>query len=191
MHVGELRGVALQDHRQREGDAAVSQAAARGFLGVGAIDGRSGDCSRRSAPSTSLACMRIARSTRSIRKPTPVSAATATNSARNSTARSPERHSRASVRRPSEQRGAHSEEPAGGHGETALAARRQRGIVRHQHQRRAGLRGSARTAGRQIEAPVVVSRLPVGSSANSTAGRVTEARASATRCCSPPESWRG
>src|SRR4029077_17758447 len=40
-------------------------------------------------------------------------------------------------------------------------------------------------------APVMVSRLPVGSSANSTAGRVTNARAMATRCCSPPESWRG
>src|SRR6266513_1470068 len=40
-------------------------------------------------------------------------------------------------------------------------------------------------------APVTVSRLPVGSSANSTAGWVTNARASATRCCSPPESWRG
>jgi len=42
-----------------------------------------------------------------------------------------------------------------------------------------------------IFSPVCVSRLPVGSSANSTAGRVTKARASATRCCSPPESWRG
>ena len=43
----------------------------------------------------------------------------------------------------------------------------------------------------QMDAPVAVSRLPVGSSANNTAGRVTEARASATRCCSPPESCRG
>ena len=39
--------------------------------------------------------------------------------------------------------------------------------------------------------PVCVSRLPVGSSANSSAGCVTKARASATRCCSPPESCRG
>src|SRR5690606_36637607 len=42
-----------------------------------------------------------------------------------------------------------------------------------------------------IASPVWVSRLPVGSSANSSEGWVTNARASATRCCSPPESWRG
>ncbi len=35
------------------------------------------------------------------------------------------------------------------------------------------------------------SRLPVGSSANSTAGRCTSARATATRCCWPPESSDG
>ena len=40
-------------------------------------------------------------------------------------------------------------------------------------------------------APVAKSRLPVGSSASSTAGRTTKARASATRCCSPPESTLG
>ncbi len=36
-----------------------------------------------------------------------------------------------------------------------------------------------------------VSRAPVGSSANSTAGRVTIARAIATRCCWPPDSSAG
>jgi len=36
-----------------------------------------------------------------------------------------------------------------------------------------------------------VSRLPVGSSASSTVGRVTMARAIATRCCWPPESSAG
>ena len=36
-----------------------------------------------------------------------------------------------------------------------------------------------------------VSRLPVGSSASSTAGSVTMARAIATRCCWPPESSAG
>ena len=36
-----------------------------------------------------------------------------------------------------------------------------------------------------------VSRLPVGSSASSTAGSVTRARAMATRCCCPPESSAG
>jgi hypothetical protein len=35
------------------------------------------------------------------------------------------------------------------------------------------------------------SRLPVGSSAKMMAGRVTTARAKATRCCSPPESSSG
>ena len=35
------------------------------------------------------------------------------------------------------------------------------------------------------------SRLPVGSSASSTSGLVTMARAIATRCCWPPESWPG
>ena len=39
--------------------------------------------------------------------------------------------------------------------------------------------------------PDSVSRLPVGSSASSSFGRTTKARASATRCCSPPERWRG
>ncbi len=42
-----------------------------------------------------------------------------------------------------------------------------------------------------IVAPVAPSRLPVGSSARRIAGRVTAARASATRCCSPPESCAG
>ena len=37
----------------------------------------------------------------------------------------------------------------------------------------------------------LVSRLPVGSSAKTTAGRVTSARAAATRCCCPPESSAG
>ena len=36
--------------------------------------------------------------------------------------------------------------------------------------------------------PVRTSRFPVGSSANSTRGSWTKARASATLCCSPPES---
>src|SRR5690606_13013848 len=39
--------------------------------------------------------------------------------------------------------------------------------------------------------PVRLSRLPVGSSANSTAGSVAKARAIATRCFSPPESCDG
>src|SRR5438132_12975796 len=35
------------------------------------------------------------------------------------------------------------------------------------------------------------SRLPVGSSASSTEGALASARAIATRCCCPPESWLG
>ena len=43
----------------------------------------------------------------------------------------------------------------------------------------------------RISPPVAESRLPVGSSANSTVGRETSARAIATRCCWPPESSEG
>src|SRR5690606_14316992 len=42
-----------------------------------------------------------------------------------------------------------------------------------------------------IFSPVRVSSEPVGSSANSIFGSVAKARAMATRCCSPPESWLG
>jgi hypothetical protein len=42
-----------------------------------------------------------------------------------------------------------------------------------------------------IAAPVVPSRLPVGSSAKISAGRGAVARAMATRCCSPPDSCAG
>ena len=38
---------------------------------------------------------------------------------------------------------------------------------------------------------VAVSRLPVGSSANTSGGRGPSARAIATRCCSPPDSCAG
>ena len=43
----------------------------------------------------------------------------------------------------------------------------------------------------RIEAPVPESRLPVGSSASTTGGRPAIARAIATRCRSPPDSWVG
>src|SRR3954469_20722550 len=38
---------------------------------------------------------------------------------------------------------------------------------------------------------VSASRLPVGSSAKRIFGRLMKARARATRCCSPPDSWAG
>ena len=43
----------------------------------------------------------------------------------------------------------------------------------------------------RIDAPVAESRLPVGSSASTTGGRPAIARAIATRCRSPPDSWVG
>ena len=42
-----------------------------------------------------------------------------------------------------------------------------------------------------ISTLVRLSRLPVGSSARRTSGSLTSARAIATRCCWPPESWLG
>ena len=43
----------------------------------------------------------------------------------------------------------------------------------------------------RTSAPVRESRLPVGSSANTIAGRLATARAIATRCCWPPDSSLG
>ena len=43
----------------------------------------------------------------------------------------------------------------------------------------------------RISAPVVESRLPVGSSAKMMSGRDANARATATRCCWPPDSSLG
>ena len=42
-----------------------------------------------------------------------------------------------------------------------------------------------------ISTLVRLSRLPVGSSARISSGSLTSARAMATRCCWPPESWFG
>ena len=56
------------------------------------------------------------------------------------------------------------------------------------------VRPSASTTSRsraRTSRPVRVSSAPVGSSAKTTSGRVTSARAIATRCCWPPESWEG
>ena len=43
----------------------------------------------------------------------------------------------------------------------------------------------------RMSCPDAVSKFPVGSSASITAGFPTIARAIATRCCCPPESWLG
>ena len=81
-------------------------------------------------------------------------------------------------------------DPARAQPHHAVAALRQRRVVRHQHQRGAALRRGRRTADRRSRAPVASSRLPVGSSAIRIAGLGASARASATRCCSPPDSSR-
>ena len=76
-----------------------------------------------------------------------------------------------------------------------------------EHDQAVGVRGGVRVVGdhhdrlaelvdraaqqREHLADAVESRLPVGSSANTTAGRETSARATATRCCWPPESSAG
>src|SRR5581483_59313 len=50
---------------------------------------------------------------------------------------------------------------------------------------------AAERSSSRISAPVCESRLPVGSSAKTTVGCATSARAIATRCCWPPESSAG
>ena len=50
---------------------------------------------------------------------------------------------------------------------------------------------TARRMNERISAPVCESRLPVGSSAKMMSGRLASARATATRCCWPPESSDG
>ena len=42
-----------------------------------------------------------------------------------------------------------------------------------------------------MSTPVLVSRAPVGSSQRRTFGFLARARAMATRCCWPPDSWAG
>ena len=64
------------------------------------------------------------------------------------------------------------------------------GVVGDEHDRAA--RGVAARGGRpSTSAPAWLSRLPVGSSARMSAGSVTIARATATRCCWPPDSSVG
>ena len=63
-------------------------------------------------------------------------------------------------------------------------------VVGDEHDRLAVARG-ARAGAPAPRARSRLSRLPVGSSASSTRGRLTSARAIATRCCWPPESAAG
>ena len=67
----------------------------------------------------------------------------------------------------------------------------ERGVVRDHHRRLAASSCTAWRRSSRISPPVFESRLPVGSSANTTVGFDTSARAIATRCCWPPESSDG
>ena len=72
----------------------------------------------------------------------------------------------------------------------AVAAPRQHFFMRDEKQGGARARFQREQQFGDVRA-VCVSRLPVGSSANRTCGRGAMARASATRCCSPPDSCPG
>ena len=64
------------------------------------------------------------------------------------------------------------------------------GIVRDDQRRGAELRIDAQQRLDDANACLGIQRA-VGSSQSSTSGRFAIARAMATRCCSPPESWDG
>ena len=67
-----------------------------------------------------------------------------------------------------------------------VAAAGELGVVGDQQQRRAAP-GVSSNRQSMTTRPVAPSRLPVGSSASSSAGSAISARAIATRCCSPPD----
>jgi hypothetical protein len=123
--------------------------------------------------------------TRSTSVPTAVITATPSTSAANTVSRSPpEQRASCCHRAVFGAQQAAAVDPT-----DAAAAPRQRHVVGHQHQC-----VPACALFEQQVADVLtggLSRLPVGSSANRMRGRATKARAIATRCCSPPESWRG
>ena len=77
-----------------------------------------------------------------------------------------------------------------GEEEDAVGDRGRAGVVGDHHDRLAELVDGAAQQRRGPRGPRRESRLPVGSSAKTTAGRVTSARATATRCCWPPDSSR-
>ena len=77
------------------------------------------------------------------------------------------------------------------HADRAVARLGDLGVVRDEHERRAGLDVDVAHARATISSLVAVSRSPVGSSPRTMLGRFTSARAIATRCCWPPESSLG
>src|SRR5437016_10584923 len=100
-----------------------------------------GDPSRMSAASTWLACRDTAVLMRLTRKPTPVRAATATVNASSRTPSSPERHSRASVRKASANaRMTALDNPSRFHRDYPATAGGELAVVRHQNERRVRIR---------------------------------------------------
>ena len=77
-----------------------------------------------------------------------------------------------------------------GEEQDAVGDRRGLRVVRDHHHRLTEPSSTSRSSSR-ISALVFESRFPVGSSANTTVGCETSARAIATRCCWPPESSDG
>ena len=114
---------------------------------------------------------------------------TASSTAPNSTATSPPRQSRASMRSSRPMSGGFLPQLTVVHDQLPAAARGQTRIVGDQHQGGAGLPVEFEQEVRDQRAGA---RIQVaGSSANSTRGSPAKARAMATRCCSPPDSCRG
>ena len=73
----------------------------------------------------------------------------------------------------------------------AVGDRRRRGVVGDHDDRLAELVDRAAQKRQDLAAATSSRGCPVGSSAKTTAGRVTSARATATRCCWPPDSSAG
>ena len=84
-------------------------------------------------------------------------------------------------------RAARRHEPSLLEGEDAIGALRQQAIVGHDHDRGFVARAPARRRDRAADRRCARSRLPDGSSASRSTGSFASARATATRCCSPPE----
>ena len=80
------------------------------------------------------------------------------------------------------------DDEAVGEEEHAIGLAAARGVVRDHHD---AAEVADRVAQQAEHLAARESRLPVGSSAKTTAGSVTSARAIATRCCWPPESSAG
>ena len=77
------------------------------------------------------------------------------------------------------------------HADLAAGAAGDLAVVGDEHDGDAALGVRAARAAPSPRRRCAVSRLPVGSSASSSVGSPTSARAIATRCCSPPDSWPG